>query len=64
MKPETVNEENIAPTNKEIETEINTKPVSTSDVKKEETTKKEPQIDVPKTDIKAEKKLENPSEKK
>ena len=64
VKPETVNEENIAPTNKEIETEINTKPVSTSDVKKEETTKKEPQIDVPKTDIKAEKKLENPSEKK
>jgi len=64
VKPETVNEENIAPTNKEIETEINTKAVSTSDVKKEETTKKEPQIDVPKTDIKAEKKLENPSEKK
>ena len=64
VKPETVNEENIAPTNKEIETEINTKPVSTSDVKKEETTKKEPQIDAPKADIKAEKKLENPSEKK
>ena len=64
VKPETVNEENIAPTNKEIETEINTKPVSTSDVKKEETTKKEPQIDATKADIKAEKKLENPSEKK
>ena len=64
VKPETVNEENLAPTNKEIETEINTKVVSTSDEKKEETTKKEPQIDAPKADIKVEKKLENPSEKK
>ena len=64
VKPETVNEENLAPTNKEIETEINTKPVSTSDVKKEETAEKEPQIDAPKVDIKTEKKLENLSEKK
>ena len=38
--------------------------MSASDVKKEETTKKEPQIDAPKADIKVEKKLENPSEKK
>ena len=64
VKPETVNEENLAPTKKEIETEINTKVASTSDVKKQETTKKVAEIDAPKADIKAEKKLENPSEKK
>ena len=38
--------------------------MSTSDVKKEETAEKEPQIDAPKVDIKTEKKLENLSEKK
>ena len=37
--------------------------MSTSDVKKEETTEKEPQIDVPKTDIKAEKNLKIPQKK-
>ena len=63
-KPQTVNEENLAPANKEIRTEINTETVSTSDVKKEETAEKEPQIDAPKVDIKTEKKLENLSEKK
>ena len=64
IKPETVNEENIAQANKEFGSEIKTEVVSASDVKKEETAEKELKKDAPKADIKVEKKLENPSEKK
>tara|TARA_B100000963_G_scaffold245451_1_gene214873 strand:+ start:73 stop:648 length:576 start_codon:yes stop_codon:yes gene_type:complete len=64
VKPEIINEKNIAPANKEFGSEIKTEVVSASDVKKEETAEKELKKDAPKADIKAEKKLENPSEKK
>ena len=55
VKPETVNEENLAPVNKESETEVKIEKTSAGEAKKEE---------VPQVETKIEKKLENTPEKK
>ncbi len=64
VKPETVNEENLAPVTKNIETEAKIESPTTPEVKKTDSTKKEPQKEVPIAKTKVEKKLENPTEKK
>ena len=64
VKPETVNEENLAPVTQNIETETKIEPPSTPEVKKTDSTKKEPQKEAPIAKTKVEKKLENPTEKK
>ena len=64
VKPETVNDENLAPVPKEIEekTQIDTSP--SLEPKKDDSAKVEIKKDAPKAEIKAEKKLENSPEKK
>ena len=64
VKPETVNEENLAPVTQNIETEIKIESPTTPEVKKTDSTKKEPQKEAPIAKTKVEKKLENPTEKK
>ena len=64
VKPETVTEENLAPSTKENVTEIK-KDVSELDLpKKEETSKMEIKKNAPEAETKTEKKLENIQEKK
>ena len=60
MKPETVTDENVAPASKETQTETKIETAQTLEAKKDVYSKK----DAPKTEIKAEKKLENTPEKK
>ena len=64
VKPETVNEENLAPVTQNIETETKIESSTTPEVKKTDSTKKEPQKEAPIAKTKVEKKLENPTEKK
>ena len=64
VKPETVNEENLAPVTQNIETETKIETPTTPEVKKTDSTKKEPQKEAPIAKTKVEKKLENPTEKK
>ena len=60
VKPETVTEENLAPANKESETEVKTDKASAPEAKKGEISK----VEAPKAETKTEKKLENIPEKK
>ncbi len=64
VKPETVNEENLAPVVKENEAEIKVETEPTSEAKKDDSVKEESKKDAPKAEIKAEKKLEKTPEKK
>ena len=64
VKPETVNEENLAPVVKENEAEIKVETAPTLEAKKDDSVKKESKKDAPKAEIKAEKKLEKTPEKK
>ena len=64
VKPETVNEENLAPVVKENEAEIKVETAPTSEAKKDDSVKEESKKDAPKAEIKAEKKLEKTPEKK
>ena len=64
VKPETVNEENLAPVVKENEAEIKVETAPTSEAKKDDSAKEESKKDAPKAEIKAEKKLEKTPEKK
>ena len=64
MKPETVNEENLAPVVKENEAEIKVETAPTSEAKKDDSVKEESQKDAPKVEIEAEIKLEKTPEKK
>ena len=64
VKPETVNEENLAPVTQNIETETKIESPTTPEVKKTDSTEKEPQKEAPIAKTKVEKKLENPTEKK
>ena len=64
IKPETVNEENLAPVVKENEAEIKVDTAPTSEAKKDDSIKEESEKDASKAEIKAEKKLENTTEKK
>ena len=64
VKPETVNEENLAPVLKETEAEVKAETAPTSEAKKDDSTKEEPKKDATKAEIVAEKKLENTPEKK
>ena len=64
VKPETVNEENLAPVVKENEAEIKVETAPTSEAKKDDSVKEEYKKDAPKAEIKAEKKLEKIPEKK
>ena len=64
VKPETVNEENLAPVVKENEAEIKVETAPTSEAKKDDSVKEESKKDAPKVEIKAEKKLEKTPEKK
>ena len=64
VKPETVNEENLAPVTKEMESEQKTETPTTTEIKKTDSTQKEPQKEASIAETKVEKKLENPTEKK
>ena len=64
VKPETVNEENLAPVTKEMENEQKTETPTTTEIKKTVSTQKEPQKEASNAETKVEKKLENPTEKK
>ena len=64
VKPETVNEENLAPVVKENEAEIKVETAPTSEAKKDDSVKEESKKDAYKAEIKAEKKLEKTPEKK
>ena len=64
VKPETVNDENLAPVTKEIETGTKIEASTTTEVKKTDPAKKEPQKEASIAKTKVEKKLENPTEKK
>jgi len=64
VKPETVNEENLAPVTKEMENEQKTETPTTTEIKKTVSTQKEPQKEASIAETKVEKKLENPTEKK
>ena len=64
IKPETVNEENLAPVVKENEAEIKVDTAPTSEAKKDDSIKEESEKDASKAEIKAEKKLEKTPEKK
>ena len=64
VKPETVNEENLAPVVKENEAEIKVETAAISEAKKDDSVKEESKKDAPKAEIKAEKKLEKTPEKK
>ena len=64
VKPETVNEENLAPVTKEMESEPKTEAPTTTEIKKTDSAQKEPQKEASIAETKVEKKLENPTEKK
>ena len=64
VKPEKVNEENLAPPIQETEIVYKTENPSTPEVKDNELAKKEPQKEASIGETKVEKKLENPIEKK
>ena len=64
VKPETVNEENLAPVSKETEVETKTETAQALEAKKDTSSKEETKKEAPKAEIKAEKKLENTPEKK
>jgi large subunit ribosomal protein L19 len=64
VKPETVNEENLAPVTKEMESEPKTEAPTTTEIKKTDSTQKEPQKEASIAETEVEKKLENPTEKK
>jgi large subunit ribosomal protein L19 len=64
VKPETMNEENLAPVVKENKTEEKVETAPTSEAKKDDSAKEEPKKDASKAEIKAEKKLEKIPEKK
>ena len=64
VKPETVNEENLAPVSKETEVETKTETAQALEPKKDVSSKEETKKEAPKAEIKAEKKLENTPEKK
>ena len=64
VKPETVNEENLAPVVKENEAEIKVETAPISEAKKDDSVKEEYKKDAPKAEIKAEKKLQKTPEKK
>ncbi len=64
VKPETVNEENLAPAPVEAETEKKTEASLTPEIKNEEKPKIEVKKEAPKAETKSEKKLENLQEKK
>ena len=64
VKPETVNEENLAPIAKETDVEAKVETAPTLEAEKDNSTKEEPKKDAPKAEIVAEKKLENTPEKK
>ena len=64
VKPETVNEENLAPIVKETDVEAKAETAPTLEAEKDNSTKEEPKKDAPKAEIVAEKKLENTPEKK
>ena len=62
IKPETVNEENLAPVTKEVEQK--SEPATSLETKNEDSTKNEAQKNTSSDEINAEKKLENTPEKK
>ena len=62
VKPETVNEENLAPVTKEVEQK--SEPATSLETKNEDSTKNEAQKKTSSDEINAEKKLENTPEKK
>ena len=64
VKPEIVNEENLAPASKETESETKIVTAPISEAKKDGFSNEEPKNDAPKVEIKAEKKLEKTPEKK
>jgi len=64
VKPEKVNEENLAPSIQETEIVSKTENPNTPEVKDNELAKKEPQKEASIGETKVEKKLENPIEKK
>ena len=64
VKPETVNEENLAPILKETEEKTKTETVPSSELKKDDSAKVETEKGATKAEIEAEKKLENSPEKK
>ena len=64
VKPETVNEENLAPVSKETVVETKTETAQALESKKDISSKEETKIEDPKAENKAEKKLENTPEKK
>ena len=64
VKPETVNEENLAPVTKEIGSEPKTEAPTTTEVKKTDPAKKEVQKEASIAETNVEKKLENLTEKK
>jgi large subunit ribosomal protein L19 len=64
VKPETVNEENLASVVKENEVEIKVETAPSSEAKKDDSAKEESEKDAPKAKIKAEKELEKIPEKK
>ena len=64
VKPEKVNEENLAPAIQETEIVSKTENPNTPEVKETEPAKKEPQKEASIGETKVEKKLENPIEKK
>ena len=64
VKPETVNEENLAPIVKEIDVEAKVETAPTLEAEKDNSTEEKLKKDAPKAEIVAEKKLENTPEKK
>ena len=64
VKPEIVNEENLAPVSKETEEKTKIETAAAIEPKKDDTAQVESQKDALKAEIKAEKKLENNPEKK
>ena len=64
VKPEKVNEENLAPVIQKTETVSKTENLITPELKETESAKKEPQKEASIVETKVEKKLENPIEKK
>ena len=64
VKPETVNEENLAPIVKETDVEAKVETAPTLEAQEDNSTEEKPKKDAPKAEIVAEKKLENTPEKK
>ena len=64
VKPETVTEENLAPANKEQETEVKIESASVEKAEKVASTVEAKKKEAPKAETKTEKKLENTPEKK